>query len=118
MELKEELTGIRQQGLELAATIWETLEALPVPILPVNIFKASCSAKCAEFMTRLHNNPLFAVVVKSIARFLDGTLKIASEFGGSNKDEGMRVIEIFDEAMPLTMEVFDDARAYATRQHV
>ena len=117
MELREEVAQIKQDGMEKAAVLWETLEALPQPIEPVNIFKAACSVKCAEFMTRIRNHPVALTIMKFILEFLDSTLQITGEESGS-RDEGMRVVEVFEEAMPLTEEVYSDAAAYATRQHV
>jgi len=117
MALKEEVLQIRQQGFEQAAVIWETLENLSQPILPINIYKAACSSKCAEFLTRLRNNILLTAVMRPITEFLDGTLKIAEDFTGSNGFEGLRAVAIFEEAMPLTGEVFRDTKKYAQRQH-
>jgi len=115
----EELNQIRQEGMEKAATIWETLELLPEPVHSVNIYKASCSIKCAEFLARLRDNPAYSMTMRSLMAFLDSTLEIAaplSEF--SNKEEGMRVIAVLEEAMPLTQEVYEDPAKYAMRQHI
>jgi hypothetical protein len=118
MDLKEEVTRIREQGMERAASIWETLENLPQPVEAVNVFKAACSIKCAEFMTRVHNNPVFPVIMKSLVQFMDGTLSVVENVAGSDSSNGMRVVAVLEEAMPLTAEIFADAAAYATRQHV
>src|SRR5271154_3878902 len=113
----DELKELRQQGMERAASIWETLETSD-PVHPVNIYKAACSIKCAEFMTRLRDNPAYGSIVRSLTQFLDGTLDIAIAYKEhSNKVEGVRVIMILEEAMPLTAEVFADPAAYAMRQH-
>jgi len=118
MGLKEEVQELKQQGFEQAATIWEMLENLPQPIAPINIYKAACASKCAEFLTRLRNNMLLAVVMKSVTQFLDGTLEIAESFTGSSSAEGMRAVAVFEEVMPLTDEVFANTKKYAQRQHV
>jgi hypothetical protein len=117
MELREEVAHIRQQGMEKAAVIWETLETLPQPVEPVNIFKAACSVKCAEFMTRVRNHPMALMLMKSVLQFLEATRQVTEDNNGS-QEEGMRVVTIFEEAIPLTDEVYNDAAAYATRQHV
>jgi hypothetical protein len=116
MELREEVAQIKQHGMEQAATLWETLETLPEPIDPINIYKAACSAKCAEFMMRIRNNPVAVVLMGTLMKFLDETMKITGGQKGS-KEEGMRVVTEIERAMPLTQEIFDDAVAYATRQH-
>ena len=116
MELKDEIAQIRQQGMERAAVLWETLENLPQPISPVDIYKAACSLKCAEFMTRIRRNPLFLTIMKSIGEFLDGTAAVVGDAG--DRDEGLRAVSVIEEAMPMTPEVFEDATACATRQHV
>src|SRR5271167_3475843 len=117
MEIREEVEHIKQLGMEQAAAIWETLEALPQPVDPVNIFKAACSVKCAEFITRVRNHPIAMTIMKSILEFLDSTLQLAEDNDGS-RDEGMRVVEVMEAAMPLTDEIYNDPAAYATRQHV
>lgn len=117
MEPQEERLQLKQKGLEQAAAIWETLENLPQPIDPVNIYKAACSAKCAEFLSRIRHNTLFDEILGALMQFLDGTLKITGDVK-SDKDEGMRVIDTITQAMPLTDDVFNDPAAYATRQHV
>src|SRR5271170_4123966 len=109
----DELKELRQQGMERAAAIWETLETSD-PVHPVNIYKAACSIKCAEFMTRLRDNPAYGSIIQSLMKFLDGTLEIAKAYKEhSSQDEGVRVITILEEAMPLTAEVFADPAAYA-----
>jgi len=113
-----ELNQIRQEGMEVAASIWETLEALPEPIHPINIFKAACSIKCAEFMSRIRGNAAYGTIIKSLMTFLDGTLKVVATLKTkSNRDEGERVIAVLEETMPLTDEVFSNPIAYAKRQH-
>src|SRR5271170_2524005 len=120
MDLKQEVGQMRQQGMERAAAIWETLETLPEPVAPVNVFKAACAIKCAEFVSRVRNNPIFDIVIKHIVNFMDDTLEVMKDFAeeGSNQVEGMRVIEVLETAMPLSDKVFSDPVAYATRQHV
>jgi hypothetical protein len=116
MELQEELLQIKQMGMERAALIWETLEHLPQPIGPVDVFKAVSSAKCAEFVARVRNHRLAPVLMRCVAQFFDATLSIIGE--GGEKSEGMRVLVVIEEAMPLTDDIFNDPAAYATRQHV
>src|SRR5271170_7783752 len=101
----DELKELRQQGMEKAASIWETLETSD-PIHPVNIYKAACSIKCAEFMSRLRDNPAYGTIMRSLMSFLDGTLEIAMAYKEhSSREEGERVITILEEAMPLTAEI-------------
>jgi hypothetical protein len=114
----KELNQIRQDGMEKAAAIWETLELLTESIHPVNIYKAVCSIKCAEFMLRLRDNPAAGMTLKSLLLFLDNTLEIAKPLSAySNQDEGMRAVKVLEDAMPMTSEVFQDPSAYASRQH-
>ena len=119
MDLKQEVGQMRQQGMERAAAIWETLETLPEPVTPVNVFKAACAIKCAEFVSRVRNNPVFDIVIKHIVNFMDDTLEIMKDFADdSDQVQGMRVIAVLEEAMPLTDAVFNNPVEYATRQHV
>jgi len=111
----EEVSQIRQRGMETAATIWVTLESLSEPIDAANIYKATCAIKCAEFVARIRTNPLFDVILPLLGEFLDGTLEIAQNYP-NDKSEGMRVITVLETAMPLTTEVFNDSAAYASRQ--
>lgn len=119
MDLREEVSQIRQAGMEKAAELWEMFETLPTPIAPVNIFKASSSIKCAEFLTRIRNHGLYRDIAILISEFTMDTLRIADGEGtGADRLEGFRAIELIEQQMPLTKEVFDDAAAYAQRQHV
>lgn len=105
--------------MEKAAVIWETFEALPTPLSPVNIYKASCSIKSAEFLTRIRNNSLFRDIAQLLAAFMNETLEIADGEGtNADRSEGFQAVELIEREMPLTKEIFDDAAAYATRQHV
>lgn len=116
MEIRDE---IRRQGMERAAMIWEMLETLPEPIEAVNVYKAACSCKCAEFMARLRGNPIFEAVAGYLVHFMDSTINVVKEFASiSSKGEGMHVVEFFEQIMPLTAEIFADPAAYAIRQHV
>lgn len=117
MALKEELSQIRQQGMERAAAIWETLENIPEPVNPADVYKAACSIKCAEFLTRIKRHRMYMQLMQIVLEFLDTTLQIVPAEEGSEAD-GVRVINIFEKEMPLTDEVFNDPTAYATRQHV
>ena len=118
MDLKEEVAQLRQTGMEKAAVIWEMLEALPTPIAPTNIYKAACSIKSAEFLARTRSSPIFPTIMKLIAGFMDETIQIAGESVDENdRAEGFRAIELFEQEMPLTKEIYDDPAAYATRQH-
>jgi hypothetical protein len=119
MELKEEVAQLRQTGAEKAAVLWEMLEVLPEPISPRNIYKGIASVKSAEFLTRTRNSPMYSAIMSLIAEFMETTILIAGESTAeSDKAEGYRVIELTKREMPLTAEIFDDAPAYATRQHV
>lgn len=119
MDLKQEVIQIRQAGMEKAAALWEMFETLPVPIAPINIFKASSSIKSAEFLTRIRNNGLYRDIAMLLAEFAMDTLQIAGEEGThDDRAEGFRAIELIEADMPLTKEIFDDAAAYAQRQHV
>jgi hypothetical protein len=108
---------IRQAGMEKAAEVWETLEHLPSPVDPVNIYKAASSLKCAEFISRLRAHKLAYVLSKLMLQFLDDTVVIVGIDAGE-VIEAARVISLIEEAMPLTDEIFNDPMAYATRQHV
>jgi hypothetical protein len=115
----KDLNQIRQDGMEKAASIWESLELLSNLFHPVNIYKAACSIKCAEFMMRLRDNPASTMTLKFLMAFLDRTLEIAEPLNDyTNRDEGMDIVKILEQAMPFTAEVFQDPTAYATRQHV
>jgi hypothetical protein len=119
MDLKEEVAQLRQTGMEKAAGLWEMFQTLPTPIAPVNIYKAACSIKCAEFLARIRNNSLYFDIARQLTEFMDETLRIAEGEGTkSDMDEGFRAIKLMEREMPLTGEIFDDAAAYATRQHV
>jgi hypothetical protein len=119
MDLKEEVAQLRQTGMEKAAVIWEMLEALPTPIAPTNIYKAACSVKAAEFLARTRTSPIFHSIMNIIALFMDETIGIAGESTAeTDRIEGFQAIELFEREMPLSAEIFDDAAAYATRQHV
>jgi hypothetical protein len=53
-----------------------------------------------------------------IAEFMDETVQIAGQsVDETDRAEGFRAIELFEREMPLSKEIFDDASAYATRQH-
>ena len=118
MNLKEEVAQLRQTGMEKAAVIWEMLEALSTPIAPINIYKAACSIKSAEFLARTRSSPIFQSIMMLIAEFMDETVQIAGESTAeTDRAEGFRAIELFEREMPLSKEIFDDASAYATRQH-
>jgi hypothetical protein len=117
MDLQKEVEGIRQQGIEFAASLWEMLELLPQPFQPVNIFKAACSVKCAEFLSRVRDNPLYPELSPLISRFMEETINIVGR-ESANQVEGFKVVEFFEKEMPLTQEIFEDAAAYAQRQHV
>jgi hypothetical protein len=117
-DISAEVASIRQQGMEKAATIWETFENLPTPFSPVNIFKAACSIKCAEFVSRIRSNDLLLLLSEYIGAFLDETLAVAGTSTEAAIDEGMRVVDTLEKEMPLTDEIFEDPARYATRQHV
>jgi hypothetical protein len=116
MELRDEITQIKTQGMEQAAVIWETLENLPEPIPAVDVYKAACSLKTAEFIARVNTNIVADAISKALTTFLDTTIQIAGEDAGSSVN-GLRAMDVFEQAMPLTEEVFNDASAYAQRQH-
>lgn len=119
MELKEEVLQLRQAGMEKAAVLWEMFESFPTPLNPVNIFKASCSIKSAEFLSRIQNNGLYSDIMHLIAVFMDETLALAGGEGiPSDMGEGFQVIDLLEREMPLSQEIFDDPAAYAQRQHV
>lgn len=117
MDLREEVTQLRQTGAERAATLWEMLEALPEPIAAVDIYKAACSIKCAEFLSRIRNNSVYLEITKLLAGFVDETITIIGD-GSGDRIGGFRVIDLIEREMPLTKEIYEDAAAYATRQHV
>ena len=117
MDLNEEVTQIRQRGMEKAATIWATLESLSAPIEPVNVYKACCSIKLAEFVARTLNHSLFSMLLAACDGFVDDTLKIVEGMKGDTK-EGERVLAVIENDMPMTDEVAADSAAYAQRQHV
>jgi hypothetical protein len=117
MALREELMQIRQAGMEKAAEVWEFLENLPSPVDPANVYKAATSLKCAEFINRIRNHKIAPVLAKIMLQFLDDTLAIVGLDSGE-VFEGARVLQIIEETMPLTPEIYNDALAYATRQHV
>jgi hypothetical protein len=116
--IKAEVEVIRQQGMEKAASLWEALENLPTPVDPVNIFKAACSIKCAEFVSRIRSNDLLVLLAEFIGAFLDETKALTEVNDAASQAEGMRVVKTIEELMPLTKEIFEDPALYATRQHV
>jgi hypothetical protein len=117
MELREELSQLRQAGMEKAAVVWEILENLSTPADPSNIYKAVTSLKCAEFISRTRAHKIAPALTKIVVEFLDETLAIVGVDAGEVY-EGARVISVIEEAMPLTEEIFNDPVAYAMRQHV
>jgi hypothetical protein len=117
MEIREEMLQIRQAGMEKAAAVWEALEHLPQPIEPADVYKAVSSVKCAEFLARTRSHKLAPALWRCVAQFLDATLGVVGDEAG-DKSEGMRALSAIEETMPMTDEVFNDAVAYATRQHV
>jgi len=103
--------------MKKAAAIWETLESLPVPIAPANIYKAAVSVKCAEFTNRVRTHRFAPALLKLVVQFLDDTLDVVGVNAGDISG-GVRALAFFAEAMPLTNEIFNDPAAYAMRQHV
>lgn len=118
-ELKAEVGKIRQDAMERAAAIWEKFENLPQPLEPIDIYKATVSVKCAEFLARVHNSIVFGDLMRAISEFLESTLEIAERDGAfGSLAEGRRVQAVLGDDMPMTTEVFGDPSAYAERQHV
>jgi hypothetical protein len=116
MELHEEMLQIKQAGMWKAAAIWEMLEHLPQPIGPTDIYKAASSIKCSEFLARTINHRLAPALVECVTQFFADTSDIVGEDG--EIPEGLRALSFIEETMPMTDEIFSDAAACATRQHV
>jgi hypothetical protein len=117
MGLREEMVQIKQEGMERAAAIWEVLENQPQPFDPANIYKACCSVKCAEFISRTLTHRLAPALMEAVMKFLDDTLVLVPSEVGST-EEGERVMDVLSLEMPLTEEIYNDPSKYATRQHV
>jgi hypothetical protein len=117
MALREELMQIRQSGMEKAAEVWETLENLPTPIDPANLYKAVIALKCAEFINRISHLTVAPVLTKIMFQFLEKTIGVVGNDAGG-VHEGARALQILQETMPMTEEIYNDPSACAMRQHV
>lgn len=112
-EIREEALRLRQAGMESAASIWETLENLPQPIDPANIYKAVSSVKVAEFIARIRNHKLAPALMVCVSQFFEETINIVEE---GEIREGVRALVVIEEAMPMTDEISKDPEAGVTRQ--
>jgi len=117
MELREEMLQLRQTGMEKAAEVWETLENLPNPMDPANVYKASVSLKCAEFISRVRHLKIAPLLAKIMLQFLENTIAVVGNEAG-DVHEGARAMKVIEEIMPMTEEIFNDPTACAMRQHV
>lgn len=117
MDLIEKSGEIRKGGMEKAAALWEVFELLPQPIAPIDIYKAACSIKCGEFFARIRHNPASTMIATCLGEFLGESMEIVGEEKGS-LEEARRSLKVIEKEMPISEEVFNDAVAYAQRQHV
>lgn len=115
----EEAQKLKDQGMERAAIAWEKLTSEVPPIDPINIFKAVCSIKCAELMSRFSTSKAshLGEHITVIADFLEAAIKEAGGTESGTKEEALRAVDIVEKYFPFDREAFGDPALFATRLH-
>jgi len=82
---------------------------------PVDIYKAICSIKCAEILTRAFDTPAYPSVVEIVATFVETTMKLVDGNAG-NRTNGMAVLSLVEFIAPFKSSPTPDA--FAIRMHM
>jgi hypothetical protein len=119
MSLHHDLLELKNQGSAQAETLWATLTQKFAASDPVNIYKAVCTIKSAELLTRLRHSdgndlPEF---LKAIGTFVDASLSIAGGGQSGDQEVGATAIRTLEELFPISEEDFTDPSRFAIRQH-
>ena len=115
-----DLNKFQQEGAEQAATLWSQLSAAVPPFDPHDAFKAICTIKGAELLTRLKfstPDDKFMPLLLAINTFVESTLTISGGAKTGSMDEGMRAIQALESAYPVAEEDFHSPAKFAVRQH-
>jgi len=82
---------------------------------PVDVYKAICSIKCAEILTRAFTTPAYSGVVEIVATFVETTMK-AVEGNAGNRANGTAVLSLVEFVCPFRSN--PGAELFAIRMHM
>lgn len=82
---------------------------------PIDIYKAICSIKCAEILTRAFGTTSYPGVVEIIAAFVESTMKAVDGNAGDKKN-GLAVLSLLEFKYPFRSN--PGAEAFAVRMHM
>jgi hypothetical protein len=119
MSLHNDLLELKNEGVKQAQQLSEKLTGRLVNAQPVNIYKAICTIKSAELLTRLRHsdgNDL-AEFLGAVGGFVDASLTIAGGAESGDEEGGRLAIEALEELFPISEEDFRDPARFAIRQH-
>ena len=116
----DDLAEFKNQGNLQAAALWEVISAKVPPYDPVDLYKAVCTIKAAELLTRVRFSSTdvnIPALMKATEEFVDVTLRIAGGGESGNAESGFEAVEMLEELFPISESDFSDPSAFATRQH-
>ena len=67
---------------------------------PIDVYKAICSIKCAEILTRAFSTPAYPTVVEIVATFVESTMK-AVDGNNGDRTKGMAVLSLVEFIYPF-----------------
>jgi hypothetical protein len=105
---------IRKQGEDQAMGLLAHFNNPPA-CDPIDVYKAVCSIKCAEILTRAFDTTAYRGVVEIIATFVEKTMK-AVEGNDGNRENGMAVLSLIEFVCPFKPSPGPDA--FAVRMHM
>jgi acetaldehyde dehydrogenase (acetylating) len=82
---------------------------------PVDVYKAVCSIKCAEILTRAFDTPAYPGVVEIVASFIETTMK-AVEGNNGSAAQGRAILGLIEFVCPF--QTNPGAEAFAVRMHM
>jgi hypothetical protein len=116
MSLHSDLLELKNKGVKQAQ---ELSDKLSPSLVPVNLFKAICTIKSAELLTRLRHsdgNDL-GKFLGAVGIFVDSSLTIAGGSDSGDEEGGRVAIQTLEELFPISEEDFRDPSRFAIRQH-
>lgn len=82
---------------------------------PVDVYKAVCSIKCAEILTRAFETTSYPAIVEIVATFIEKTMKCV-EGNNGNATQGRAVLGLIEFVCPFRSN--PGADAFAIRMHM
>jgi hypothetical protein len=119
MSLSDELLELKDQGTATATSLWEKLAVIQPPFNPVNLFKAVCTIKSAELLTRLSQSggSDLQEFLDAIGAFVESTLEVAGGATAGDQEGGMTAVKTLEALFPISKADFEDPARFAIRQH-